>query len=499
MGPTANLDLLLVNPPGKERIYQSLAGDLVAVEPPVWAGLIANFARRRGLAVEILDAEALGIASQEAAERIVREKAVLTVFVVYGHQPSASTQSMPGARAVHERVKQVAPDLRTLFMGTHPASLPERTLREEGCDFVCQGEGPYTICDLVSALKGGGTDFSKVRGLWSLDGEGKAVATAEAPLITDLDNELPGLAWDLLPMDRYRAHNWHSFDRIDARAPYASLYTSLGCPFKCTFCCINAPFGRAGIRHLGAEAVLREIDLLVTRYGVRNVKIPDEMFVLNPRHVLEICDGIVARGYDLNIWAYARIDTVQDRFLEKLKRAGFNWLALGIESGSKHVRDGADKSFGKKNIAEVVRKIRDHGIRVVANYIFGLPDDTRETMRETLDLALELNAEWANFYCAMAYPGSPLHRMARENGVALPEDPGGPGWIGYSQHAYETFPLPTDTLAGGEVLRFRDAAFDAYFGNPAYLEMLDRTFGPAAVEHVREMARHRLKRQYAAA
>ena len=112
------------------------------------------------------------------------------------------------------------------------------------------------------------------------------------------------------------------------------------------------------------------------------------MFVLNEQHVMGICDLLIERNYDLNIWAYARIDTVKDRYLEKLKRAGFNWLALGIESGSKFVRDGVEKgSFNEKDILQTTNRIKEHGIYIIANYIFGLPDDTRERMQETLNLA----------------------------------------------------------------------------------------------------------------
>ena len=117
------------------------------------------------------------------------------------------------------------------------------------------------------------------------------------------------------------------------------------------------------------------------------------MFVLNEQHVMGICDLLIERNYDLNIWAYARIDTVKDRYLEKLKRAGFNWLALGIESGSKFVRDGVEKgSFDEKDILQTTNRIKEHGIYIIANYIFGLPDDTRERMQETLNLAIEINA-----------------------------------------------------------------------------------------------------------
>ena len=244
------------------------------------------------------------------------------------------------------------------------------------------------------------------------------------------------------------------------------------------------------------QQVVKEIDFLVRKYGIRNLKIVDEMFVLNEAHVLGICDGLIELGHDLNIWAYTRIDTTKDKFLEKLRRAGFKWLAIGIESGSKHVRDGADKKFKNErinlinvnqNIIDVVRKIQAAGIYAGCNYIFGLPDDTMKTMQKTLDLALEVNGEYSNFYSAMAYPGSPLYVMAKQKGYPLPDDPGGPGWIGYSQHSYETLPLPTDVLTAAEVLKFRDEAFLKYFTNPDYLHMVRERFGGKTVQHIQEM------------
>jgi radical SAM superfamily enzyme YgiQ (UPF0313 family) len=292
-------------------------------------------------------------------------------------------------------------------------------------------------------------------------------------------------------MSKYRAHNWHCFEHLDQRQPYASMHTSLGCPYKCSFCCINAPFGKPSYRLWSPDAVINDIGLLVEKYGIRNIKFVDEMFVLNKAHVLGICDRIIARGYDVNIWAYARVDTVKDEFLDKLRRAGFRWLALGIESGSKHVRDGVEKGrFGSTDILKVVRKIQDAGINVIGNYIFGLPDDTHETMQETLDLALEANCEFANFYCAMAYPGSKLYGMAIDNGWELPSS-----WIGYSQHSYETHPLRTEALSSAEVLKFRDDAFAKYFSNPGYLGLVRRRFGEAVEAHVRQMAGFRLKRK----
>jgi anaerobic magnesium-protoporphyrin IX monomethyl ester cyclase len=483
------LSVIFINPGSRQEVYQELANGVTAVEPPVWAGMLATFCRQRGHTVEILDAEALQLTPSQAATEVAARNPRLAVMVVYGHQPSASTQCMTAAGASLRAIRSAAPRTRTLIVGGHVSALPERTLREEEVDFVCQGEGPSTIASLLALLEANDMEkLASVPGLWWRDGLAVR-ANAPAPNVDDLDRDLPGVAWDLLPMDRYRAHNWHCFDDIAHREPYASLYTSLGCPFKCTFCCINAPFGRAGIRYHSPDQVIREIDQLVVRYGIRNLKIVDEMFVLKKAHVEGICDRIIARGYDLNIWAYARIDTVQSGLLEKMRRAGFRWLALGIESGSEHVRDGAEKSFDAEDITRVVREIQFAGIHVIGNYIFGLPDDDHRTMRETLDLALELNCEFANFYAAMAYPGSPLYAMALRERWELPKS-----WHAYSQHAYDTLPLPTRHVTASEVLRFRDDAFHTYFSSPAYLGLVDRKFGSTTRVHVREMSGHRLRR-----
>lgn len=489
------LDVLLVTPPSRVAVYQELSRDFAAIEPPVWSGLIATFLRQQGCSVAILDAEAQGLNHQQTAEQIAAIAPQLAVFVIYGQQPSASTQCMPAGRQVCEWLKGLS-DVPTLVMGTHPSALPKRTLLEEPYTYVCEGEGPATILGLVIALRAPQHSLREVPGLWHME-NGEPVGNARAPLLTNLDREVPGQAWDLLDMTRYRAHNWHCFGHLEARAPYASLQTSLGCPFTCSFCCINAPFSIPMLRTWSPDNVIAQIDRLVRDYGVSNIKIPDEMFVLNRRHVIGICDRIIERGYRLNIWAYARVDSVHDEVLAKLARAGFSWLGLGIESGSQHVRDGVEKGrFGERDIVATVDKIRSYGIHVAANYIFGLPDDTMDSMRTTLDLALTLNTEWANFYCAMAYPGSPLYALAKQKHWALPDDQEGPGWIGYSQHAYECCPLPTDSLTATQVLAFRDRAFLEYFTHPDYLRMLQQTFGAQVAAHVTDMCRHQVRRRH---
>ena len=236
--------------------------------------------------------------------------------------------------------------------------------------------------------------------------------------------------------------------------------------------------------------MIKEIDGLVENYGIKNIKFVDEMFVLNKNHVMGICDLLKDRDYNVNIWAYARVDTVQEEFLENLKAAGINWLCLGIESASDHVRDGALKKYGNDDIIDVVRRIQNAGIYVMGNYIFGLPDDSVARMQETLDLSLELNCEFANFYSAMAYPGSTLYDMAIEEGIELPGE-----WKDFSQHGYAAKPLSNNYCSAAEVLEFRDNAFNQYFSHRPYLDMVKDKFGQGVVDHISRMVSIPLKRK----
>ena len=487
MPNTATPDLLLIHPGAAHNIYGELGNDLVAVEPPLWCRLIAGYIQDRGYTVKIIDAAALRVGPYEIAGLVWLHKPRLVCIAAYGHQPSASTQSMVGASATAEAIKQIC-ESPIIMVGGHVAALPERTLREEPIDYACNGEGPLTVYELLNE------DLAPqdIRGLVWRDALGVIHSNEPASLIEDLDKNLHGQAWDLLPLGAYRSHNWQAFGNLAARQPYASIYTSLGCPYKCSFCCINAPFRSNRYRMRSPAAVVSEIAMLHEKYGVSTFKFIDEMFVLRPSHYEAICDGLIERGLGgkINWWAYARVDTVKQHTLAKLRAAGCRWLALGIESGSKHVRDGAEKALKNDDIIGVVRAIEAHDINVISNWIFGLPDDDVSSMQATLDLALELNTAFANFYVAMAYPGSKLYTEAVAKGLTLPTT-----WRGFSQHNDDCRPLDTEHVDAATVLRFRDEAFNTYFTNPKYLEMVERKFGAETLAHVRKMTTYRLKRK----
>ena len=192
------IDLVLINPGNRSQIYQGLGQEFAAIEPPVWVGLIATYARKRGFTVTIIDANAENLSPLDVANLVSQMKPTLTAVVVYGHNPSASTQVMPAAGAICAAIKTYEPCLKLIMLGGHVAALPERTLREEQTDYVCGGEGPMTVCDLLEAFATTSQpDLRKVRDLWYRDGN-SVVGTPAAPLVQMLDEDMSGLAWDLL-------------------------------------------------------------------------------------------------------------------------------------------------------------------------------------------------------------------------------------------------------------------------------------------------------------
>tara|TARA_A100001391_G_scaffold144743_1_gene102423 strand:+ start:1127 stop:2647 length:1521 start_codon:yes stop_codon:yes gene_type:complete len=498
------LDILFIHPNASKKIYQDLSNDYSAIEPPIWAAMLAQHCRSNGFGSQILDCEAERLNYIEAAQVIKDVNPRIACFVVYGQQPSASTQNMHGAVGLADELKKIAPNLRTLFVGGHVAALPRETLKEPSIDMICQNEGVYTISGLLSINNlDDQSQISKVKGLGYKVDE-TPVLNEPSPIVAkkDLSRDLPGMAWDLLPdISKYRTAGWHSWSNNTENAPFAALYTSLGCPFRCSFCMINiinrtnpaldiASADSNVFRFWEPEFMIRQFDEIAAM-GVKNVKIADELFVLNPRHFLKICEMLIERDYGFNIWAYSRIDTCKPKYLETLKKAGVNWLGLGIENPDQVLRKEIHKDgFKEVRILDIMNEVRNAGINIGGNYIFGLPMDTEESLQATLDFALEHKTEMTNMYCAMAYPGSPLHLTAKKKGWKLPDT-----YVGYSQHAYETLNLSNDNLTAKQILAFRDKAWMTYHTDQSYLKLLEDKFGVKARENVENSTKIKLKRK----
>ena len=504
------MDVLFINPDSSRKAYQDLAITFSAIEPPTWALLLAESCRSKGFEVGILDCDAERLSLDQAVTRVAEAKPRLALMVVYGQNPNSGTTSMIGAEALATAIKDAEIETLVGFVGSHTSALPMEVLALPCVDIVLVNEGVYALHNLLRSNLT--SDLASIKGIGFKDSNGPK---GRSPKLNPpeaivpqsrMDEDLPGYAWDLLPfkdrpLDLYRAHFWHAEFSHDKRTPFAAIYTSLGCNFGCDFCMINivnrsdnspeinASHSR-GMRFWSPGWVGREMKKLA-ELGVKTLRISDEMFFLNKKYYTPILQDLADNEYDFNMWAYTRVDTVRSDALELFKKAGVNWLALGIEAGNQSVRQEVSKgSFKEVNIRDVCRSIQDYGVYLINNYIFGFPEDNFDTMQETLNLALELNSEMANMYPCQALPGSPMYHIAKKNGWKLPES-----YEGYAFLSYESEPLETNFLSAAEVLKFRDDAWQTYFTNPAYLSLVEQRFGSQERSNVEEMARVKLKRK----
>jgi len=505
-----SVDVLFIAPSNSKGIYQDLAKDYAGIEPPTWACMLAESCRSVGYKVDILDTGAEKLSHKESLIRITDSNPRLICFVVYGQNVNAGTTMMSGAVSLSEYIKNNDIDIPISYIGSHVQALPYDTLRKESSiDFVFTNEAVYALRNLLSH-----SDFMNelpnINGIGYRKNDVPVLTTPEIGVPNDrMDIDLPGYAWDLLPyedkpFDLYRSPMWHAEYDQDKRSPYASINSSLGCQFKCEFCMINIinrddneEIGVAGnyskMRYWSTDFVLKQFDKLV-EMGVYNIRIIDEMFLLNRKYYQPLCEGLIERGYGdkLIMWAYSRVDTIRrPEILSLVRKAGIRWLGIGIESGDRDVRLEVSKGkFKDVDIKKVVRKVEEAGINVMANYIFGLPTDTNKSMRKTQDLALDLATLGWNGYPAMPLPGSQIYKDAVDAGWELPSD-----YEGYSFHAYNTVPVPTDNLTSGEILKFRDEAYLEYHKSEKFLSKVKQKYGQEAVDNILKNCEIKIKRK----
>lgn len=499
------IDVLFINPNIGKKAYQDLSNYHSAIEPPTWSLLLASAVIKNDFSCAILDCEALGYDDKEAFDKITYLAPRLVCFVLYGQNPNSGTTLMIGADQLASHIKENS-EFKICMIGSHVSALPKEVLSKKYVDFIFYNEGVLGLIELLKTnLK---DNLNKVSSLGYKD-NGKPILNVNSKIVSqnDMDIVMPDYPWHLLPyknkpFDLYRAHYWHTFFKDKNRSPFAAPYSSLGCRFGCNFCMINIvnrtnpndnihAANSKQMRHWSPKKFLDNITELSRNYNLKTLRLSDEMFFLNKKFYIPILKGIIDRKLDLNIWAYARVDTIREDQLDLFKRAGVNWLALGIEAGNKNVRLEIEKGkFKDTNIYEVVKKIKSFDINVLGNYIFGFPDDTIDTMNETLNLAIELNTEHANFYSCSALPGSPLYYYAIEKGWEMPRS-----YNEYAFLSYECKPLRTKFLNSKDVLSFRDKAWNKYFTNLNYLNMIEKKFGSDSKNNILEMSKIKLKRK----
>jgi len=289
---------------------------------------------------------------------------------------------------------------KLMMVGTHPSVFPRELLEDYPIDIVGIGEFDYTITDVVNNWK----NLDKVKGI-GFKKNNKVIITKSRPLIKNLD-ELPMPSRFHLKMSRYRESN-------TTKTPFARILSSRGCTGQCIFCVWNQVLFNRQFRARSPQNVIDEIEYLIEEYGVKYIYIDDDTFTIDKKRVLDICNLIMTKGINKKIsWGtLSRVNTVDINMLEKMKEAGCDMIVYGVESGSQEILNSMKKGITIKQIKETIKNTKKVGIKVHATFMFGAPEETKESIRQTIDFAKELNPDTAQFPICMPYPGTEFYNM----------------------------------------------------------------------------------------
>jgi anaerobic magnesium-protoporphyrin IX monomethyl ester cyclase len=275
-------------------------------------------------------------------------------------------------------------------------------------DYIAIGEGEHTMVELCRAL-GGRMDLRDVRGLAAYDATtGHVGRNAARPLADDLDM-IPEPARDLVPLSRYLAFDSH-----------ASVVTSRGCPYECIFCSAPQWTGRK-VRYRNPSLCVDEIERLAA-LGFTEITIEDDLFTLYRKHFLAVCGELVRRNTGIRWNAFSRVDTISPEIVETMARAGCQAICFGVESGNQEVLDLVKKNSNLAKVKEAMRMTQDVGISALASFIIGLPGETEETLRKTVQFANELHEEFGSlygFHILAPFPGTEVRDRAADYGLEI--------------------------------------------------------------------------------
>jgi radical SAM superfamily enzyme YgiQ (UPF0313 family) len=393
------MKILLINP-------LTLEDSMVNITPNLGLGYIAASLRNNGFQVEIWDGVKKHMSKKQLDERLNDLDYNVAGFQVY-------TRSVREVQKGLEMVKSINPEVITVLGGPHPSGDPEGSMKYLKTDYAFRGEAEIGFVQLLNKLTGKGNNpFEEINNLiWKNDGN--VVCNPLRP-IEDLD--VVGMpAWDMINPNDYPYAPIGAFSK---QFPLTSISTTRGCPYRCTFCANNTIMGRK-VRSRSTEIVLREMELLHDKYGVREFQIIDDNFTSKKALTLGVCKGIVERCWDISLSFPngVRLSTLDEDILKLLEKAGCYSLGLGIESGSTKTLKDMKKAQSVDEIREKVKLIdKVTKIRTTGFFIIGYPTEEREDILQTIRLSKELPINRAQFTICLPVPGSEMTEQLIKDG-----------------------------------------------------------------------------------
>lgn len=432
---------LIINPPSftpfdyiREGRCEQRLSSFQYMMPPISLPSIAAVLIKHRYDVKIIDCIAHKLDFDSLRKKIVDINPGFIILTV-------STATFYGDMQTAERMKKDC-KAHIAVIGTHVTALAAEVLSAYKVDSVVRGEPEITCLELADLLKNKrNEDLHNVKGLSFLC-NGEIVHNDDRPFVDNLD-ELPFPSRELLDNKRY------TLPVINK--PYTLLISSRGCPHDCIYCTAHQYYGKKP-RLRSAESIACEIKEIIEKFDIHYITMWADTFTFNRNHVLNVCKLIRSLKINVKWMCNSRVDTVDPELLRNMKSAGCIGISYGVESGVQEILNNSNKNVFLEQIQDAFKWTHAAGIESLAHTIFGLPGETKKTIAKTLQFVKNLNPDYAQFYCAIPFPGTKFYEMAQKNGWLITND-----WSRFelNQAIINTSGLPLNDLKKGKEMAYR--------------------------------------------
>ena len=451
------MKVLMLNPPFLPKYSRSSRSPAVTKSGTIYYSLWLSYAtgvlEKAGHEVLFIDAPAEGVELAQIRKKIENFKPTMAVF-------DTSTPSIVSDVKVLETVKSwFDGKLLTVLVGTHPSALAGETMAmSQSIDVIARREYDYTLWELADRMEAGQLNFPQILGITYRVGA-EIKQTHDRPFIENLD-EIPWVS------KVYKKHvNINNYFYAHTKPPVISFFAGRGCPNKCFYCVYPQVMFGHKYRHRSAEDIVGELEYIVKEFPeVKEVLIDDDNFTVDQEHVMRICDLIIQKGIKISWTVEARVNLRYD-VMVAMKKAGCRLLVTGFESGDQQILDNIDKGATISQAEQYCENANKAGLRVHGCFMVGNKGETRETMEKTLQFALKLKPDTAQFFPLMVYPGTKAYVWAQDNSFIRAESYR--DWL--NEEGMHNCVLNTDKLSAKELVDFCDEARRRFYLRPDYL------------------------------
>lgn len=410
--------ILLINPPQQNILQAGIEDDFVDIigyYPPLGLMYIATMLKNNGYTVKILDCVPMGIKFNDL-EKLISDFNPDVVGI------TTFTMSMVDVLDTAKIVKNISPDIKVILGGHHTILYPQQSISYPNVDFILIGEADYTFLELVKSIKNNASDeeLLKIEGIGFLR-ENEAKINYKRPIIQDLD-KLPIPDRDLLPKDIYQSI-------VGRNRMVATVMSSRGCPFKCTYC--YTPSKK--YRSRSTENIMEEIRYLVS-LGYKEIFFFDDLFALQPKKVIEFAKAIKKENIKID-WSFrGRINTITEELIQEVKKSGIHRIQFGIESGVDKTLQRVKKGINTAQIKEVISLCKKNKITTIGNFMIGLPDETEKDIEETLKFSRKIGLNYAQYSILVPYSFTEIYNEGLQKGLFEKDY-----WLEFANKPYETY------------------------------------------------------------